>query len=82
MLKPINIPLGVAKLFEVEEIYVVKVTDEVSYRPDLLLSKYANASIKHEIINNYLNGTSPLSLSKGNKYNVTSLSFINNFSNM
>ena len=71
MLKPLNIPKGVAYLFCQGLSYVNEVKEEDQFRPDLL-----NNGLRNEVINNYMSETSPISFLKHNYYIITDVMFM------
>jgi len=74
MVKPLNIPKGVAYLFCQDLIYGSEVKEEEQFRPDLL-----NNSMRNEIINNYVSEVSPISLIKHKFYMITDVMFMTYF---
>lgn len=75
MMKPLNVPRGVAYLFcQGNIVSSPMVTDDTQYRPDFL-----NNDMRNELINNHLNNISPISLKKKLKYAITNVMFMSYF---
>lgn len=74
MMKPLNIPRGVAYLFCQDLITGETVTEDTQYRPDFL-----NNDMRNEIINNHLSNVSPISLTKKTLYLITEVMFMSYF---
>jgi hypothetical protein len=74
MIKPLNIPRGVAYLFCQDLFSGETVTADTQYRPDFL-----NNDMRNEIINNHLSNVSPISLTKKTYYMITEVMFMSYF---
>ncbi len=74
MMKPLNIPRGVANLFCQDLVYGEEVTEDIQYRPDFL-----NNDMRNEIINNHLTNVSPISLLKRSYYLIADVMFMSYF---
>ena len=74
MVKPLNIPRGVAYLFVQDLFYGETVTEDTQYRPDFL-----NNDMRNEIINNHLSNISPISLTKKRYYMISEVMFMSYF---
>ena len=75
MMKPLNIPRGVAYLFCQGLISSATLVDEdTQYRPDFL-----NNDMRNELINNHLTKTSPISLRKKDVYLISDVMFMSYF---
>lgn len=71
MLKPLNIPRGVAKIFMLGNSNEIVINETYNHRPDRILANYGMKSIMKELVNNYLSNISPISCKNGTEYIVT-----------
>lgn len=71
MLKPLNVPRGVAKIFMIGSSTEIVIDETYNHRPDRILASVGMKSIMKEFINNYLSNVSPISCKNGTTYIVT-----------
>ena len=81
MLKPVKFPRCVANLFAIGNSSELPITQDFEYRPDKIPTALNQASMKEELIDNYMSNISPISLKKGFKYTVTDSLFKGYFGN-
>lgn len=74
MMRPLNIPRGVAYIFCQGHISLTDVVEDNQHRPD-----FFNTDIRNELINNYMTKISPISLKKGGAYLITDVMFMSYF---
>jgi len=71
MLKPLKIPRGIADLFVLGDSSEIPIIESWKRRPDKILVSIGQASMRSEIINNYISNKSPITLKNGDTYTVT-----------
>ena len=71
MLKPLNIPRGVAKIFMIGNSTETIIDETYNHRPDRVLSSSGMKSIMKELVNNYISNISPISCKNGTTYIIT-----------
>ena len=74
MIKPLYIPRGVAYLFCQGHMSGNTVNEDTQHRPDFL-----NNEMRNEIINNWMNKCSPISLTKRKSYGIADVMFMSYF---
>ena len=81
MLKPVKIPRCVANLFSIGNSVDITITENFERRPDKIPESVNVASIREEIVDNYISNKSPITLKKGDTYTVTDKLFKGYFAN-
>lgn len=76
MFKPVGLPRGVANLLSQGLRDDIIITEDVSYRPDKILTAYGLKSFKHEAVNNWLSNTSPISCVNNTDYSIAGNMFM------
>ena len=82
MLKLVKVPRGVANLFIIGNSASMTITEKFEDRPDKIPESLNMASIREEIIDNYISNKSPITLRKGQTYIVTDALFKGYFANV
>lgn len=82
MLKPLKLPRGVVNLFRLGNSAEMPITQDYEHRPDKIFSKLNKASIRDELVDNYMSNISPITLDKSDTYIVTDSLFKGYFANV
>ena len=71
MIKPLKIPRGIGNIFVLGNSSDIPIIEKWKHRPDKILDVIGQASVKKEMLNNYMSNTSPISLKNGDTYIIT-----------
>lgn len=71
MIKPVKFPRCVANLFSLGNSTTIGITQDLEHRPDKIPIMLNHASMKEELIDNYISNKSPITLKKGDSYVIT-----------
>ena len=71
MIKPLNIPRGIANLFAIGNSSEIPIIQMWEKRPDQILESIGQKSMKKELINNYVSNQSPITMKIGDRYVIT-----------
>lgn len=70
MLKAMKLPRGVVNVLSIGLTSEIEVDERYSHRPDHILEDIGIPSMSHELFNNSISNTSPISMEKGDDYIV------------